>query len=227
MLVALGSLAAAQANGTQATAKAAVHLLNYAATHPEAKIRYYASAMVLHNHSDASYLSEPQARSRVGGYFFLSSHPDTTSTPLLNGAVHVLSNILRNVMSSASEAKVGALFINGQEGCPLWTTLEEMGWPQPATPIQTDNSVAHGITNDTVKQRRSRAINMRFYWIRDRVRQGQYRIHWQPGSTNLADYFTKHHSPAHHRLMCPLYLHNSQSLRTTTTTSSTIPGPVK
>jgi hypothetical protein len=126
-------------------------------------------------------------------------------------------------MSSAAEAEVGALFLNGQEACPIRTTLEEMGWPQPATPIQTDNSVAHGIANDTVKQRRSRAIDMRFYWIRDRVRQGQYRIHWQQGSDNLADYFTKHHAPTHHRLKRPLYLHTDQSRPTTTTTSSSIP----
>ena len=34
---------------------------------------------------------------------------------------------------------------------------------------------------------------MRFHWLRDRKAQGQFRIHWQPGSTNLADYFMKHH----------------------------------
>ena len=223
MLVALSSLAAAQSKGTQATTKAAAHLLNYAATHPEATIRYHASDMCLHIHSDASYMSEPNARSRAGGFFFLSSHPDSTPTPLLNGPVHVVSNILRNVMSSVAEAEVGALFHNGQEACPIRTALVEMGWPQPATPIQTDNSVAHGIANDSVKQRRSRAIDMRFYWIRDRVRQGQFRIHWQQGSDNLADYFTKHHAPAHHRQMRPLYLHTEHSRPTTTTTSSSLP----
>ena len=34
--------------------------------------------------------------------------------------------------------------------------------------------------------------------LRDREAQGQFRIYWRPGKTNLADYFTKHHSPAHH-----------------------------
>jgi hypothetical protein len=76
MLVALGSLAAAQSQGTEATAKAAIHLLNYAATHPDATIRYHASAMFLHIHSDASYLSESKARSRAGGLHFLSDKPN-------------------------------------------------------------------------------------------------------------------------------------------------------
>jgi hypothetical protein len=62
MLVAFGSLASAQANGTQSTAKACTHLLNYYATHPDAIIRYTVSGMVLHLHSDTSYLSEAKAR---------------------------------------------------------------------------------------------------------------------------------------------------------------------
>ena len=43
------------------------------------------------------------------------------------------------------------------------------------------------------------------------------------GTDNLADYFTKHHSPEHHRTMLPLYLHTDQSRPTTTTTSTTLP----
>jgi hypothetical protein len=61
MLHALNVLAASQKRGTQATVEALVHFLNYAATHPNAKIRYRASAMVLHINSDVSYLTEPEA----------------------------------------------------------------------------------------------------------------------------------------------------------------------
>jgi hypothetical protein len=81
-----------------------------------------------------------------------------------------------------------------------------MGHPQAATPIQTDNACAAGIANETVKQRRSKAIDMRFYWIRDRIKQGQFIIHWRAGKDNLAYYFTKHHSPAHHKLIRSRYL---------------------
>ena len=67
MLVALGTLVAAQTKGTAKTMEAATQLLNYAATHPDAAIQYYRSDMMLYAHSDASYLSEPQARSRWAG----------------------------------------------------------------------------------------------------------------------------------------------------------------
>jgi hypothetical protein len=214
MLVALGTLASAQTKGTQATATAITQLLNYCATHPDAVLRYHASAMILHVHSDASYLSERNARSRSGGIFFLSdalrqptSAPLPTDTPPpLNGAIHVHSSIMAVVLSSATEAELGALFFNGKEAAMLRTTLEDMGHPQPATPIQTDNACAAGISNGTVKQRRSKAMDMRFYWVRDRVQQGQFLIHWRRGTDNLADYFTKHHSPAHHRYIRSRYL---------------------
>ena len=48
---------------------------------------------------------------------------------------------------------------------------------------------------------------MRFYWIRDRVRQGQFNIYWRKGSHNKADYMTKHHPASHHREIRSAYLH--------------------
>jgi hypothetical protein len=199
MLVTLGTLASAQSQGTEATAKACTHLLNYCATHPNAVIRYTASGMILHLHSaDAAYLSEAKARSQAGGIFFLSSplaNPTCTPEPNdppppTNGALHILSSIMPMVLSSATEANLGALFYNAKDACMLCTTLTDMGHPQPATPIQIDNAVATGISNDNVKQRRSKAINMRFYWIKDRVKHGEFLIHWRKGLDNAADYFT-------------------------------------
>ena len=210
MLVALGTIAAAQTKGTEATMEAAVQLLNYAATHLDATIRYHKSDMILHIHSDASYLSEPQARSRVGGYYYLGGTEEPADITKPNGPIHVESRIMRNVMASASEAETGALFINGQEGAYIRNILAELGHPQPGpTRIVTDNSTAEGFANDTTKIKRSKAMDMRFYWIKDRVNQGQFEVHWSKGDNNLADYFTKHHPPAHHICMRPTYLHST------------------
>ena len=129
-----------------------------------------------------------------------------------NGAIHIVSSILNNVMASAAEAEVGALFHNAQDACPIRATLEFLGHSQPATPVQTDNACAEGIANDTVKQRRSKAIDMRFYWVQDRVKQGQFYIYWRRGKdNNKADYFTKHHPTKHHREMRRLYIHDIPS----------------
>ena len=109
-------------------------------------------------------------------------------------------------MSSAAEAELGALFINAKEAVHLRQMLSEMGHPQPRTPIQTDNSTAEGVVNSRVRPKRTKAMDMRFEWLLDRERQGQFKIYWRPGKTNLADYFTKHHSPMHHRSVRGEYL---------------------
>ena len=70
-----------------------------------------------------------------------------------------------------------------------------MGHSQPPTAVQVDNSTALGIATGTIKQRKSKAMDMHFYWIRDRRNQEQFNIYWKPGLTNRGDYFTKHFPP--------------------------------
>ncbi len=98
--------------------------------------------MVLIVHSDTSYLSEPKACSHAGGHFFMSSDVED---PIEKRAVFNLSQLIKAVMSSAAEAKLGALYINAQEAAPQQRTLEEMGHKQPPIPIQTDNTTALGV----------------------------------------------------------------------------------
>eukprot|EP00957_Ditylum_brightwellii_P177322 13507456-Ditylum_brightwellii.AAC.1 len=74
-------------------------------------------------------------------------------------------------MFSTAEAKVEALFIDCKAAVGLRLSLEEMGHPQPPALITTDKFAAYGIVNSSIKQRRSRAIGMGFYWVRDRVQQ--------------------------------------------------------
>ena len=100
--------------------------------------------------------------------------------------------------------------MNAKEAVPIQQNLEELGHPQPATEIITDNKAAHGILNKTCKQTRSKAIDMNYYWVRDRIEQGQFKLTWKKGADNLADYFTKHHSPAHHKRMRKTYLQEIQ-----------------
>jgi hypothetical protein len=117
----------------------------------------------------------------------------------LNEPINVLCKILREVLSSAAKAELGGLYCNGKEAVPERITPEELGHKQPPTRMVTDNTTATGITNDCIKQKRSKAMDMRFYWIRDRVRQGQFIVYWKRGKSNRADYFTKHHLVKHHQ----------------------------
>ena len=59
-------------------------MVDYKATQEEAVLTYNANDTKLAAHSNASYLSDPKARSRAGEHLFLSS--DLT-VPANNGAV--------------------------------------------------------------------------------------------------------------------------------------------
>jgi hypothetical protein len=115
MLLALGSLATQQANPMQNTKKIVHRFLDYATTHPDAVITYQASNMVLAGHSNASYFLETNARSRAGGHFFMSNN---NVIPSNNGAILMISQIIKAVMSSTVEAEIGALYINCREAIP-------------------------------------------------------------------------------------------------------------
>jgi hypothetical protein len=78
---------------------------------------------------------------------------------------------------------------------PLRNALEEMGWKQPRSPIQVDNFTAEGYVNNTIVVKRLKSLNMRINWLKYCESQGQFRIYWDKGSHNLADYHTKHHPP--------------------------------
>lgn len=207
MLVALSAIASGQAAPTEETLNKTKQFLDYAATHPDAVLTYKKSNMVLAVHSDASYLCEPKARSRAGGHFFMSSD---TKMPPNNGAVLTVSQIIKAVMSSAAEAELGALYINAREAVPARRLLKEMGHPQPPTPMQTDNSTALGVVTNNIQPKRTKAMDMRFYWLRDREAREQFRFYWSPGKSNWADYHTKHHCAAHHKQMRPHFLSSPQ-----------------
>jgi len=183
LLTASGTIATQQAKGTQAAMEAIMQLLNYCATHPDATIWYHASNMVLWIHSNVSYLTAPKGCSCAAGYHFLSAMHTTLPTaandpPPDNRPINVLCQIMQPVLASATKAELGTLFLNAKHACPLQIALHKLGHPQPATPIQTDNTTATSIANDNIKQKWSKSINMHFYWICDHVRQGQYHIFW-------------------------------------------------
>jgi hypothetical protein len=173
LIMSINVLASEQSNATEVTADKGIKLLNYCNTHPETKIRYHASDMILHINSDASYLSENEAQSRDGGLFYMGT-TTKNDKKLNNGAILIISKVHKHVMSSAADTEIGAVFINAKEGAVLRTTLEELGHKQPPIPMETDNTTATGYINGTIKQKRTKAMDMRFYWIKDLVKQGQF-----------------------------------------------------
>eukprot|EP00804_Cyclotella_cryptica_P010114 CCRYP_019272-RA/>CCRYP_019272-RA protein AED:0.25 eAED:0.25 QI:0/0/0/1/0.66/0.75/4/0/703 len=196
LAAALSSIASRQSKGTDATLEATSQLLDYVATHPNPSIQYLASDMILALDTDGSYLSELDGKSRAAAYMFLTKkdNPD-----FHNGAVLILSSIIKHVMASASETEIASLFYGCKEAIPLRVTLEEMGHPQPGpTPVTTDNSTAIGLTLNQMIPKASKSMDMRFQWLKCRRAQSLFRYLWAKGTKNRADYPSKHHSAKHH-----------------------------
>jgi hypothetical protein len=104
--------------------------------------------MVLAVHSNASYLSKPKARSQAGGHFFLSSN---TTVPPNNGAILNIAHIIKNVLSSATEAELAGLYIVACKALYIRIILEELGHIQSPTSLQTDSAMADGVINSKVQ----------------------------------------------------------------------------
>jgi hypothetical protein len=117
ILMALSSIAVEQTKATDKTMGRCIQLLDYLANNLEAKVRYHASDMVMNLHFDVLYISETKARSRACRHFFMGWMPKNGEPIKLNGAFYVNMTILRFVVVSAAEAKLGA------SQTPIWIAL--------------------------------------------------------------------------------------------------------
>jgi hypothetical protein len=100
----LNDIATEKTKATEKMQAATNQILDYLATHPDATIRYHASDMILHIHSDASYFSVSNARSRLGGLFFLGNKPPEQET--INVSILNIAAVIKNVVTSAAESEV-------------------------------------------------------------------------------------------------------------------------
>jgi hypothetical protein len=178
-------------------------LLDYLTTYPDNGTTYRASDMILCAHVDAGFNNKSKGRSQAGAHIFV---PKNNPFPKHIGPILSISQIMKFVMSSAAEAELGALYTTTKDSMvPLRQTLIKMGWPQPCTPIQMDNSTAVGITNLTIVPQKNKSMDLRLWWLCCQESQQLFRYYWDKGSHNWADYHTKHHPPIYHKANRPTH----------------------
>ena len=165
LLVAFSEIGDQQAGATKETAGKIEQLLDYVATYPDDGILFRKSDMILAAHADAGFINEPKDCSRLGAHIFL---PENDPEPKINGAVLTIAKTVKAVMASVAEAEMAVLYNIAKKMIPLRNTLIEMGWPQPNTPIQIDNSTAVGFTNKTIFNKVTKSADMELWCLRDR-----------------------------------------------------------
>ena len=200
ILTAVHELGSVQAKPSLNDMRKMERLLQYVSVHQNQGIRFHASNMQLQIQSDASYLSRTKARSVLGGLHYLGT------TVHINGPFFCTSKLISCIVTSAAEAELGAAFQNAQKGAQFRNTLVELGYPQHATPLLVDNTVAEGLASDTITARRSKSMDVRFFWLRDRVKKGQFLIKHIMGRWNIADFFTKSLPTDKFEQFCPLII---------------------
>ena len=208
MLCALNKLASRQTHPTEELETDVNRFLQYAATYPNGKLTFWPSDLKFFVHSDASYCSEIGSRSRSGGFFFLGRN-DTSGNDQINGGLGSQSKIMPSVLSSTAESEYASLFLNAKRACIFQNILADLGFPQVETEVWVDNNTASSAANKSIRIRRLQSTAMRYHWIQDRIRDGQFKVLWGVGVENLADFFTKIHPVQHHRLVRKAYVHDN------------------
>jgi hypothetical protein len=138
-----------------------------------ASVVFHRSDMRLICYSDASYLNETKARSRCGGYFYLGDANISMALFSPGAQSSALSPLRRRKVS--------------------WRPIHEhQGGCLPKKHSGGLCSHRHrqrfvfAVVNGTCKAKRSRAMNMRYHWLRDRVGQAQFEVVWCKGEVNVA-----------------------------------------
>ncbi len=149
LLAFLSALALQQANPPKNTMRFTKQILDL--------LTYRASNMVLAIHSNALYLSKAKAQNRAGGHMIMAGKD---KIPHSNGAVINISQIILAVMSSAAEVELGALFINAKTAFSMQQTLQELGHPQPLTPMQTDITAEQAPLTNKIMPKALKAMDM-------------------------------------------------------------------
>ena len=191
IVTALSKVAGKQAKPTRKLMEEANHILGYLAGRQNTALKFCASDMQLRTESDASFASEYDSKTRIGGIFLIGEY-GSNGTPV-SSPLAVISKIADCHPDSAAEGEYVAVHDIVKKGVHLRTLLIDCGFPQKGpTENRSDNKCAVNMTNNLVMDRKTKHIDRRFHWTRFEIQKGTFKVCWYKGTSNLADFFTKY-----------------------------------
>jgi len=198
IVTALSKVAGKQAKPTKKLMEEANHILGYLAGRQNTALKFCASDMQLRTESDASFASEYDSKTRIGGIFLIGEYR-SDGTPV-SSPIAVISKIADCHPDSAAEGEYVAVHDVVKKGVYLRNLLIDCGFPQKGpTENRSDNQCAVNMTNNLVLDRKTKHIDRRFHWTRFEVKKGTFKICWYKGTSNLADFFTKYLDKENHK----------------------------
>jgi hypothetical protein len=142
VLMPLNDIAMEQTKVTEKTQATTNKMLDYLATHPDATIRYHASDMILHTHSDASYMLVSNARSRIGGLFFFGNTPPDQDK--LNGSIFNVASVIKTWSPPQRKQKLDRVFttpkveLRSKSHSLNWATYDPRGLYEQISPRHSE-----------------------------------------------------------------------------------------
>ena len=108
--------------------------------------------------------------------FFMST--DTTF-PLNNDMIHNIAQLIKHIMLAVAEAELGVLYIYSKHAMQMWHTIIAVGYLQPSTPMQTENSTAYGVVWNKIIPKATKVMDMCFHWLQDCEQQQHFCFYLQ------------------------------------------------
>jgi hypothetical protein len=131
---------------------------------------------------DASYGVHVDGRSHTGSCVVIG---DT-------GAVHCRSSKQLIVTKSSTEAELVGLSDSANQGIHIRSFLEAQGYSVPPVTIYQDNQSCMALVErGRSGAERTRHIQIRYFWVKERVTTGEVRVEYMPSEDMYANVLTK------------------------------------
>jgi hypothetical protein len=137
---------------------------------------------LLTGYSDSDWAGDVDTRRSVTAYVY----------QIAGGAVSWSSRLQATVALSSTEAEYMALCAAAQEGIQLRQLLADLGFEQKGpTVIYDDNQGCVALAQSARAGKRTKHIDVRYHFVRERVEGGELKVVYVPTERQLADLLTK------------------------------------
>ncbi|CAN0429341.1 unnamed protein product [Phaeothamnion confervicola] len=141
--------------------------------------------------SDSDWAGDTDTRRSTAGYVFVLND---SADKICTGAISVNSRLQPTVALSSTEAEYMAACSATQEAISLRCLLESLGHPQNSpTIIYEDNHAAIALAHTAIEQwhPRTRHMDVRYKFVKERVRSREVQLVYVHTSNQLADLLRK------------------------------------
>jgi hypothetical protein len=144
-------------------------------------------------YTDADWGGDVDSRRSRSGYAFFC----------FGGLVSFKSKLQQVQALSSTEAEYYALVEGGKEAMYLTTFLKELGYAyNDAKLLRVDNQSAIAIAKNDEHRPRTKHVDIKWHWIRDRIAGKTLQLEYVPTAEQVADIFTKQLQPRQHQYLC-------------------------